>query len=290
MLATPTSFTPLHAPQPYRVHLGFVFRGPALLVREADLSLPDEAARAALGLSVERTLPVGMLGDDYCSASWVAADASPPEAHVFRPLRSLLDAMDEVTLSVAGRAYQIAEWSRTHCFCGACGAGTQVMSGERCVRCSACGHVAYPRISPAMMVLVRKGDTILLARHAASPTGRYTALAGFLEAGESIEDAVHREVFEEVGLRVHDLRYFGSQSWPFPHSLMVAFTAEYAGGELRLDADEIADARWFGPGDTLPPVPSGVSIAGELIGAHLPPSRGGADHPRGNPVPEPPAR
>jgi NAD+ diphosphatase len=121
-----------------------------------------------------------------------------------------------------------------------------------------------------MMVLVRRGDAILLAKHAARRTNRFTALAGFLEAGESVEDAIHREVFEEVGLAVQDLRYFASQSWPFPHSLMIAFTAEYAGGDLVLEANEIAEARWFGPGDELPEIPSGVSIASELINAHLP--------------------
>ncbi len=121
-----------------------------------------------------------------------------------------------------------------------------------------------------MMVLVKKGDAILLARHTASPTGLFTALAGFLEAGESIEDAVHREVHEEVGLRVRDLRYFGSQSWPFPHSLMIAFTAEWESGEITVDPNEIAEARWFGPGDALPEVATGISIAGELIRANLP--------------------
>ncbi len=118
-----------------------------------------------------------------------------------------------------------------------------------------------------MMTLVRRGDAILLARHAASPTSRFTALAGFLEAGESIEEAIHREVFEEVGLAVQHLTYFASQSWPFPHSLMIAFTAEYAGGELALDRNEIAEARWVGPDDALPEIPPGVSIAAALIDA-----------------------
>jgi NAD+ diphosphatase len=181
--------------------------------------------------------------------------------------------MDEQVLAVAGRALQIAEWARTHRYCGACGAPMAAVPGERCFRCPACSHSAYPRIAPAMMTLVRRGDAILLARHAASPTGRFTALAGFLEAGESIEDAIHREVFEEVGLKVRNLEYFGSQSWPFPHSLMIAFTAEYAGGELILDANEITEARWFGPGDAPPEIPPPVSIAAALINAHLPRGR-----------------
>ena len=123
-----------------------------------------------------------------------------------------------------------------------------------------------------MMVLIRKGDAILLARHTASPNNRFSPLAGFLEAGESVEEAVHREVFEEVGLKVDRLKYFGSQSWPFPHSLMIAFTAEYVSGEITVDRNEIAEAQWFGPGDPLPEYTVGVSISGELINAHLPAS------------------
>ena len=192
------------------------------------------------------------------------------DCYVFSGLRPLFGAVDETLLSIAGRAFQITEWMRTHRYCGVCATPMQAVRGERCLRCPACGQLAYPRISPAMMVLIRRGDAILLAKHAATRTNRFTALAGFVEAGESVEDAIHREVFEEVGLAVQDLRYFASQSWPFPHSLMIAFTAEYADGELVLDANEIAEARWFGPEDELPEIPAGVSIASELINAHLP--------------------
>jgi NAD+ diphosphatase len=133
--------------------------------------------------------------------------------------------------------------------------------------------MAYPRISPAMMVLIRKGDSVLLAMHVASPSKRFTPLAGFLEAGESIEEAVHREVLEEVGLRVHNLRYFSSQSWPFPHSLMIAFTADYLDGEIRVDSSEIAEARWFGPDDEWPERVPQVSVSSVLVDAHRPPGR-----------------
>ena len=145
-----------------------------------------------------------------------------------------------------------------------------LLQGERCYRCPNCGMSAYPRISPAMMVLIRNGEQVLLAMHANAPYKRYTALAGFLEAGESIEEAVHREVYEEVGLRVHNLQYFGSQSWPFPHSLMIAYTADYLDGEIRVDPTEIADARWFGPGDEWPDMTTTVSIAAALLKANRP--------------------
>jgi NAD+ diphosphatase len=212
---------------------------------------------------------VGMLGERYFRTSWLERDAVPIPGHSFRKLRSLFGAMDEQLVAIAGRAYQIAEWARTHRYCGACGSVTTRVAGERCFRCAACGMSAYPRISPAMMVLIRNGDAILLARHTVSPTNRFSALAGFLEAGESIEDAVHREVFEEVGLKVHNLRYFGSQSWPFPHSLMIAFTADYLSGTIRTDQNEIAEAHWFGPDDRLPEYAPEISIAGMLINSHL---------------------
>ena len=188
----------------------------------------------------------------------------------FRKLRSLFGTMDEALLSVAGRAFQISNWARTHRFCGACATPTVHVAGERCVKCPACGFMAYPRISPAMMVLIRRGDSILLARHTTSPAAFFTALAGFVEAGESVEEAIHREVFEEVGLKVRNIAYFGSQPWPFPHSLMIAYTAEFESGEIKIDEAEIAEAGWFGPADALPKIPHGVSIASELIRAHLP--------------------
>lgn len=270
MLRTPAAFVPLLAPRAAPHVWLFAFRGAELLIREADLALPDAAAAAALGIDVAQALPVGLLGDIYCAAAVVERDAPAPPGYAFTGLRRLFGAMDEERLAVAGRASQIAEWARTHRYCGVCATPMQRVAGERCFKCPACGHVGYPRISPAMMVLVKRGNAILLARHARLPTSRFTALAGFVEPGESIEDAIHREVFEEVGLRVRDLRYFASQSWPFPHSLMIAFTAEYAGGELAPDRDEIVDARWFGPDDELPEIPPPVSIAAALIDAHRP--------------------
>lgn len=270
MLVTPAHFVPLLTRAPELPARLFVFRGQELLLRDADQDLPDACACATLGVIADQALPVGRLDGAYCATAWVAGDAPAPAGHAFSGLRRLFGTLDEARLAVAGRALQIAEWARTNRYCGACGGPMQAIEGERCFRCPACAHLSYPRIAPAMMTLVRRGESILLARHAASPTARFTALAGFVEAGESVEDTIHREVLEEVGLRVRDLRYFGSQFWPFPHSLMIAFTAEYAGGELKVDRSEIAEARWIGPGDPLPEIPPPLSIAAALIGAHLP--------------------
>jgi NAD+ diphosphatase len=270
MLQTPASFTPLMSRQDHPDPLTFLFHQGRLLVREHDLALPGAAQLARLDLDPLRLQPVGLLAGRYARAGWVE-DERAPDGHAWRGLRSLFGEFDEAMLGLAGRAYQIAEWARTHRFCGACGSATVLAAGERCFQCVACGHMAYPRISPAMMVLIRKGDAVLLALHANSPVSRFTPLAGFLEAGESIEEAVHREVFEEVGLRVRNLRYFASQSWPFPHSLMIAFTADYLDGEIRIDPVEIAEARWFGPGDEWPARVPQVSISSMLVDAHRPP-------------------
>ena len=272
MLKTPSTFIPSINPLADPDPLTFVFHGNRLLLGKSGLVLPSAAELAAAGLTPapDRVHPVGMWNDRYYQAAWVESDALAQQNLEWHGLRGLFGTLDIEFLALAGRACQLAEWARTHRYCGACATPMQLAEGDRSFKCPACGHAAYPRISPAMMVLIRKGEQVLLAMHANAPYKRYTALAGFLEAGESVEEAVHREVFEEVGLRVHKLQYFGSQSWPFPHSLMLAFTAEYLDGEIRVDPAEIADARWFGPDDEWPDMTVTVSIAAQLLGAHRP--------------------
>jgi NAD+ diphosphatase len=264
MLHTPASFLPAFSCPENAPRLTFLFHRDRLLLREGNLTLPEHVQA-----DPARMHPFGAWDGRHCLAAWTDSDEAPP-GHAFMNLRALFGAVDDAFISVAGRAFQVAEWARTHRFCGACGGPMALAAGERAMRCGACGHQAYPRISPAMMVLIRKGEQRLLACHANSPYKRFTALAGFLEAGESIEEAVHREVFEEVGLRVHNLQYFGSQSWPFPHSLMIAFTADYLDGEVVTDPGEISEARWFGPGDEWPTLSHTVSIASELLAANRP--------------------
>lgn len=267
MIATPPGFSPVLEPRDHPAPLTFAFRGDEMLSADGGFALTGDAACRANGIEPGSTVPVGLLDGVYCRAVALPAHATAAPGHAFRTLRRFFGATDDALLAVAFRGKQVAEWARTHRFCGACGGATHRMPGERAMKCAACGHAAYPRVSPAMMVLVRRGADILLARHARGP--RWSALAGFLEAGESLEDAIHREVREEVGLEVAGLRYFASQSWPFPHSLMVAFTAEYAGGELRPDITEIAEARWHAPGDTLPELAPPQSVARALIEANL---------------------
>jgi len=269
MLKTPSEFIALTSPHEDPNPLTFIFRGDELMVRESDLRLPDISTCEAMQIPSTQLYPLGLLNNRYCRTSWLAKDVVPAKDFAFKKLRSLFGTLDEETMALAGRAYQIAEWARTHQFCGVCAAPMQMQHGERCFQCATCSMIAYPRISPAMMVLIKKGEAVLLARHAAHVASRFTALAGFVEVGESIEETVHREVFEEVGLRINNLRYFGSQSWPFPHSLMIAFTADYVSGDITLNPAEIAEARWFSKNDELPLIAPSFSIAGSLIQAHL---------------------
>ena len=213
----------------------------------------DESAHF---LGVVEGRPVWTIGLD--------ADHEAPAGHRFVDLYSLHGLVDEGAWFLGGRAVQVVEWGRTHRFCGRCGEATEQVPGERAMRCGSCGLMVFPRLSPAVIMVVHRGDELLLAHGKLFPRPMYSALAGFVEPGETIEHAVRREVFEEVGLELGELEYFSSQPWPFPNSLMLGFFAEYAGGEICIDENEIVDARWFHP-DDLPELPGTISIAGKLV-------------------------
>lgn len=189
--------------------------------------------------------------------------ASGPQWRNFRAV--LLESNSEM-FSLLSAARQVMEWYREHQFCGVCGASTQIVVNlnDRFLECSSCQYAWYPRISPCMICVVVKDDSILLAQHKRSATGYYSALAGFVEPGESVEQALHREVMEEVGLEVTGLHYVGTQAWSFPHQLMIGYICHYAAGEITLCDEEIADARWFHY-DALPNVPPSKSLSGQLI-------------------------
>ena len=255
--------------------LWFAFRSDRLLVhREKPICVPEAATPEDLGLDALFRQEIGTLDGWRCYAAEVAPDAEPPEGMVFRDLRSLLGGVDESFFAMAGRAKQIVEWHQTHRFCGRCGAETVPRPDELAKECPQCGMLFYPRLSPAVIVLIKRGDRVLLARSPGFPPGMYSALAGFVEPGESIEEAISREVREEVGIEVENIRYFGSQPWPFPNSLMIGFTADYASGELRVEPIEIEDAGWF-RADDLPAVPPKISIARAMIDDFL--ARHGCD-------------
>jgi NAD+ diphosphatase len=241
-------------------------------VRFVACSAPPEGCEPGLVIHVGATtiaIDDGDGGDHFVGvldgrAVW-AVDTEPADG-TGAPLMGLWGTVDDVVWTVAGRAVQLVEWDRTHRFCGRCATPTEPVTGERSRRCPACGLLAFPRLAPAMIVLVTRdsGREALLARGTRFPIPMWSCLAGFVEPGETLEEAVHREVLEEVGVTVDDVRYWGSQPWPFPHSLMLGFTASYAGGEITPYPAEIAEAGWYRR-DDLPPVPPAVSIARRMI-------------------------
>jgi NAD+ diphosphatase len=244
----------------------FAFRESNLLVhREADtVTLPCTAELSDLGLAALESHYLGQIGEKGCYAVGLADDALPPSGMSFEGLRQIYGLLDEDLFWVATRAVQIVQWNRTHRFCGRCGLSLKMKTTERAKECPGCGLLHFPRLSPAVIVIVERGRELLLARSRHFAPGMYSVLAGFVEPGESLEEAVMREVEEEVGISVKDVKYFGSQPWPFPHSLMIGFTASYAGGEISRDDSEIEDAGWFS-GDNLPSLPGKISIARKLI-------------------------
>jgi NAD+ diphosphatase len=252
----------------------FLVHATGLVVRvEGEgVALPRREEVVALGLDPGQALYVGRLDERDCFA--LAVDDGPeslrPLGEPWAPqgLRALYVPFGEGLFVAAGRAVQLAAFAATHRFCGRCGRPTRPVAGEHSMRCDACELSFYPRVAPAIIVLIRRGERALLAHAGRFRAGMYSTLAGFVEAGESLEQTLAREVREEVGIEVANIRYFGSQPWPFPHSLMVGFTADYAGGEIRVDGEEIIDARWFSH-DELPGLPPHPSIARKLIDAWL---------------------
>jgi NAD+ diphosphatase len=214
-------------------------------------------------------IDVHLLGrdDDIPVLAALAAEGvEPPRGSQWIHLRKLYGAVPEADWALAGRAVQIINWDLSHRYCGRCGTETEHHPSDRARVCRSCGTMAFPRLTPAIIVLVEREDgRALLAWGRQFPGRFYSALAGFVEPGESLEECVVREVKEEVGIEVSDLNYFGSQPWPFPHSVMIGFTARYLSGELVPQESEIVEAGWYRH-DELPPSPrGGMSIAGWLI-------------------------
>jgi NAD+ diphosphatase len=211
---------------------------------------------------------LGTMGDEGLWAVDVPHGEDPSFGAAL-DLYSYFGRTSEAEWALAGRAVQLAEWARTHRFCGRCGTPTEASATDRSMRCPSCGLLAYPRLAPAMITLVTRGDPgpdqqALLARGVQFRGPMYSCLAGFVEPGESLEQAVVREVFEEVGVTVGDVTYRGSQPWPFPHSLMIGFRAVWRSGEIECDPTEIVDAQWYRR-DEMPDIPPRISIARRLI-------------------------
>ena len=205
--------------------------------------------------------PVGQYQDKHCCV--IEADRDF-DGYEWVGLRSQLVGLSPEQYNLLSRAVQLLTWDNQHRYCGQCGRPTQKHPQEFARFCDPCHLFFYPRIAPCIMCLITRGDYCLLAQHQKHPDGFYATLAGFVEAGETLEQALHREVMEEVRLIVNNLKYYASQSWPFPHQLMVAYFAEYQTGDIKVDDEEIVDAQWFHY-KSLPDFPPKESISGQLI-------------------------
>ena len=246
--------------------LWFVFCGDRLLVAVKDraVSLIRVRDLGELDLEPVRQHYLGTLDGRHCYSAELAENMEAPDGMTFHGLRELWALLEEDLLTIAGLAKQIIHWDRTNQFCSRCGGHMESETERRVKTCPRCHRTNFPRISPAVIVAVVKANKLLLARAHRNPPGLYSVIAGFVEPGETVEDCVRREVKEETGVDVKEIRYFGSQPWPFPNSLMIAFTAKYAGGEIVIEKDEIEDAGWF-KADNLPPIPPKITIARQLI-------------------------
>ncbi len=248
----------------------FAFRKRELLHYAAPANSPVPFFRNLREFSVvaDKRIFIGWLDGSPCFALALPGDQAPPGGMVFSNLRAAFPLLGEQFFHIAGRAAQLLDWDRNHRYCGRCGAEMTSAADQHVKICPDCRLTCFPRLSPAIIVAITRGREILLARAPRFPEGMFSVLAGFVEPGETLEAAVQREVDEEVGIRVKNIRYFGSQPWPFPNSLMIGFTAEYESGELRIDREEIVEAGWFRAG-TLPQIPPKASIARRLIDAFV---------------------
>lgn len=226
--------------------------------------IPNENKISVLKLNFEHAHFIGLWNGQCCYTIEYPTGLSLPEPLQLIPLREAFLYFSSALVHAMSLATQIITWNKTFRFCGQCGHPTTELSDERAKVCDNCGLRSYPRLSPSVIVSVVKDKSILLGRSPRFPKGMYSVLAGFVEPGETLEECVQREVKEEVGVEVRNIRYFGSQNWPFPHSMMIGFTAEHACGDIRIDNREIVDAQWF-KADEVPKLPGSYSIARHLI-------------------------
>ena len=212
---------------------------------------------------------IGYLNHKPCFLSELTKESKLDNELILTPLRNLLGRIPDSLFTICSRSLQLSEWNKNNQFCGTCGSKMNNHLTERAMFCECNGLLIYPRISPCIIVLVTKGEKLLLAHNKNFPGTFYSTLAGFIEAGESAESAIDREIFEEVKVRVKNIKYYGSQSWPFPSQLMLGYHADYLEGDITPDGEEIDSADWFHYKD-LPQVPTGnISISGQLIESYI---------------------
>ena len=260
-------FTPgIRSKEPSSPCFWFIFKNEKLLldITGKDLNSICTSSPEQLGVVPIFSQFLGQYGSTNCFVAEVGENTSPPASTEFKGLRSLFGTMDDDLFILAGRAVQILHWHKEHRFCGKCGTPMENRKTELAKICPACSFISFPRLSPAVIMSIIKEDHILLARSPRFSPGMYSTLAGFVEPGETLEEAVRREVREEVNVQIGNISYVASQPWPFPHSIMIGFSADYVDGEIEIDDHEIEDAQWFSV-QNLPILPSKITIARLLI-------------------------
>ncbi|HEY5562413.1 MAG TPA: NAD(+) diphosphatase [Clostridiaceae bacterium] len=246
--------------------LCFIFyKGQMLTLEEPHgLRLIKRADFKKMNLNIKNSYYIGLYNNKACFAMELSERIDAINNISLKDLRTTGQLLGDELFSICGKAYQTINFYNTHKYCGICGEKTILSETERAVICPNCGNVNYPNICPAIIVAITKGDEILLAHNKKFNEGMYSIIAGFVEVGETFEDCVKREVMEEVGIKVKNIKFFTSQPWPFPNSLMIGYTAEYLDGEIKVDGEEITQADWFNI-NNLPMLPSKISIARKLI-------------------------
>ena len=252
------------APAAYNKACWYCFKGMSILVAEngGRTEIPFFTEPSAYGIKTSRAVYIGTNGSNHCFCAEITSD-TPVKGFALISLRQIYTLISSDEFSIASRALQIVNWDLTHRFCGRCGSPMQTHTQEFAKICPSCNLTLYPRISPAIIVAIVKEGKILLARRVNSEM--FSVIAGYVEAGETLEETVARETQEEVGITVKNIRYFSSQPWAFSYSLMLAFTAEYESGSIVPDGVEIEEANWYSP-DSLPEmIPGPISVARNLI-------------------------
>jgi len=230
--------------------------------------VPEALSLSDLNIPYDTTYYLGECQGKSVHAVQVLEQAILPPGYFLKDLRGLIVEKSESFFLLAGRARQIVQWDIDHLYCSRCGTKTATHPQDRAKECPQCGYTQYPRLSPCVIGLITRGSEILLARSPTFPEGMFSTLAGFVEPGETLEQAFACEVNEEVGLSIQHITYISSQPWPFPHSLMIGFQAEYAYGDIKVDGIEIQEADWF-PIDQLPLIPPTGSISRYLIDRYV---------------------
>ena len=233
-------------------------------IKAEQFCIPVTADLETLQISLSYELYLGSLDGQPCYACALEPGSFFDANFKLNDLRTLFGLIPDTLIWIAGRANQLLYWHVTHRYCGKCGQETEDKVDERAKICPRCQQINYPRLSPAVIVAILRDNRILLARNRLFKMPFYSVLAGFVEPGETLEECATREIKEEVGITVKNVRYFGSQPWPFPDSLMIAFVSDYASGEIVIDRSEITDAAWFSK-NNLPKIPPKISIARQLI-------------------------